>query len=107
MTESVIQTQTKKLQITRILIRDNEINNKLNYKSYTTNIIDPDTDILRIPIWLLDVDDLALLLDATTPTQLPIIEKTLKLVPILTGSSENVIKRKNDIRNNKSYIRNT
>ena len=74
-----------------------EINNKLNYKSYTTNIIDPDTDILRIPIWLLDVDDLALLLDATTPTQLPIIEKTLKLVPILTGSSENVIKRKNDI----------
>ena len=28
---------------------------------------------------------------------MPIIEKTLKLVPILTGSSENVIKRKNDI----------
>ena len=74
-----------------------ELNNKLNYKSYTTNIVDPDTDILRIPIWLLDVDDLALLLDATTPTQLPIIEKTLKLVPILTGSSENVVRRKNDI----------
>ena len=74
-----------------------EKNNKLNYKSYTTNIIDPETDILRIPIWLLDVDDLALLLDATSPTQLPIIEKTLKLVKIITGSSENVIKRKNDI----------
>ena len=74
-----------------------QINPKLSYKSYTTNIIDPDTDILRIPIWLLDVDDLALLLDATSPTQLPIIEKTLKLVPILTGNSENVIKRKNDI----------
>ena len=74
-----------------------EINAKLNYKSYTTNIIDPDTEILRIPVWLLDVDDLALLLDATSPTQLPIIEKTLKLVPILTGSSENVIRRKNDI----------
>ena len=74
-----------------------EVNPKLNYKAYTTNIIDPDTDILRIPIWLLDVDDLALLLDANSPTQLPIIEKTLKLVPILTGSSENVIKRKNDI----------
>ena len=77
--------------------RIHEINPKLNYKSYTTNIIDPDTEILRIPIWLLDVDDLALLLDATSPTQLPIIEKTLKLVPILTGTSENVIKRKNDI----------
>ena len=74
-----------------------EINNVLNYKAYTTNIIDPETEILRIPIWLLDVDDLALLLDATSPTQLPIIEKTLKLVPILTGNSENVIKRKNDI----------
>ena len=72
-------------------------NNKLNYKSYTTNIVDPETDILRIPIWLLDVDDLALLLDATSPTQLPIIEKTLKLVKIITGNSENVIKRKNDI----------
>ena len=74
-----------------------EINPSLNYKSYTTNIIDPDTEILRIPVWLLDVDDLALLLDANSPTQLPIIEKTLKLVPILTGSTENVIKRKNDI----------
>ena len=74
-----------------------EKNPSLNYKVYTTNIIDPDTEILRIPVWLLDVDDLALLLDATSPTQLPIIEKTLKLVPILTGSSENVIRRKNDI----------
>ncbi len=74
-----------------------EKNPKLSYKAYTTNIIDPDCDILRIPIWLLDVDDLALLLDATSPSQLPIIEKTLKLVPILTGSSEAVIKRKNDI----------
>lgn len=73
------------------------INPKLNYKAYTTNILDPDCEILRIPIWLLDVDDLALLLDANSPTQLPIIEKTLKLVPILTGSSDAVIKRKNDI----------
>ncbi len=69
----------------------------VKYKSYTTNVIDPNTEILRIPIWLLDVDDLALLLDATSPTQLPIIEKALKLVPILTGNSENVIRRKNDI----------
>ena len=74
-----------------------ETNPKLNYKAYTTNIIDPDTDILRIPIWLLDVDDIALLLDANSPTQLPIIEKTLKLVRIITGTSENTIRRKNDI----------
>ena len=73
------------------------INSKLNFKSYTTNINNTEEEILRIPIWLLDVDDLALLLDATSPSQLPIIEKTLRLVPILTGTSENVIKRKNDI----------
>ena len=74
-----------------------EKNPSLNYKVFTTNLVDPDTDILTIPIWLLDVDDLALLLDATSPTQLPIIEKTLKLVKILTGKSEKVIIRKNDI----------
>ena len=84
-------------EYTKAFSKLHSINPNLNYKSYTTNIIDPDTDILRVPIWLLDVDDLALLLDATTPSQLPIIEKTLKLVPILTGNSENVIKRKNDI----------
>ena len=74
-----------------------KINPAFNYKYYTTNTRSTDGDILRIPVWLLDVDDLALLLDANTPSQLPIIEKTLDLVPILSGSSENVIKRKNDI----------
>lgn len=74
-----------------------EHNSALNYKAYTTNLDSPDTELLRIPIWLLDVDDLALLLDVTTPTQLPIIEKTLKLVPILTGTGDSVIKKKNDI----------
>ena len=69
----------------------------LNYKAYTTNLDEPEGEILRIPIWLLDVDDLALLLDVTTPSQLPILEKTKKLVPILTGNGESVIKKKNDI----------
>ncbi len=67
------------------------------YKAYTTNVKDPKIELLRIPPWLLDVDDLALLLDVDSPTQLPIIEKALKLVSILTGNSESVIKRKNDI----------
>ena len=75
----------------------NGINKALNYKVYTTNVVDPKDEVLKIPPWLLDVDDLALLLDVTTPSQIPMIEKTLKLVPILTGSSGNVIKRKNDI----------
>ena len=72
-------------------------NPNLNYQVFTTNLEFGEAELLRIPIWLLDVDDLALLLDVTTPTQLPILEKTLKLVPILTGSSEAVVRRKNDI----------
>ena len=72
----------------------NSVDNGINYKVYTTNPDDGQNEMLHIPVWLLDVDDLALLLDADTPTQLPIIEKTLKLVPILTGNNAEVIKRK-------------
>ena len=84
-------------EYTRAFEHLHEQRQELNYKAYTTNLYDQKTEILKIPIWLLDVDDLALLLDANSPMQLPIIEKTLKLVPILTGSSEMVIQRKNDI----------
>ena len=72
-------------------------NTKINYKQFTTNPDQDTGELLRIPIWLLDVDDLALLLDANNTNQLPILEKTLKLVPILTGTSQNTIIRKNDI----------
>ena len=74
-----------------------DFNNQLNYKSYTTNVESTDTELLRIPLWLLDVDDIALLLNASDPSQLPIIEKALKLVPILKGTDEEAIKCKNDI----------
>lgn len=70
-------------------------NSLLNYKVYTTDT--RENNIIRLPIWLLDVDDLALLLNVTTPNQLPIIEKTLKLVPVLIGNTPAVIKHKNDI----------
>ena len=72
-------------------------NSNLSYKTYTTNVTSADSEIIHIPTWLMDVDDLALLLDVTNPNQLPIIEKTLKLVPILTGDSAETIKHKNDI----------
>lgn len=74
-----------------------QYNPSISYKTYTTNTRYADTDVIKIPLWLLDVDDLALLLDVTTPNQLPIIEKTLKLVPILVGNNEETIKNKNDI----------
>ena len=34
-----------------------DVNPLLNYKSYTTNTVDPECEILRIPPWLLDVDE--------------------------------------------------
>lgn len=75
-----------------------QVNEKFNYKSITTNTEKAaEGELLRIPVWLLDVDDLALLLDADSLTQLPILEKTLKLVPILTGSSTSIVRKKNDI----------
>lgn len=73
------------------------VNPNIIYKSYTTNTSYNDTDIIKIPTWLLDVDDLALLLDVTNPNQLPILEKTLKIVPILKGNTQDVIRYKNDI----------
>lgn len=72
-------------------------NASILYKTYTTNVTSADSEIIHIPTWLMDVDDLALLLDVTNPNQLPILEKTLKLVPILTGDSSETIKHKNDI----------
>ncbi|MBQ2639419.1 MAG: ATP-binding protein [Bacilli bacterium] len=84
-------------EYTQAFSKLNNVNANINYKVYTTNQNDGQNETIRIPVWLLDVDDLALLLNVTTPTQLPIIEKTLKLVPILTGNSAEVIKRKNDI----------
>ncbi len=74
-----------------------ETNPDLNFKSYTTKKKFGSSDLLSLPIWLLDVDDVALLLGAEKHTQLPIIEKALKLVTIFGKDESLVIKHKNDI----------
>ena len=70
---------------------------EISFKAYTTNTKFSDTEILKIPLWLLTTDDIALLLDATSPTQLPILEKALKLVSVFARDEEDVRKQKNDI----------
>ena len=65
-------------------------------KTYTTNL-ESNEEILKIPPFLLGVDDLAILLNATTPSQLQIIEKALYLVKIFSREEEAVLKIKNDI----------
>jgi len=70
---------------------------EINFKTYTTNLKFSETEVLKIPIWLLGVDDIAILLGAEKHSQLPIIEKALKLVTIFGREEELVIKHKNDI----------
>ena len=71
---------------------------EISFKAYTTNVkMVNDSEILKIPLWLLTTDDIALLLGADSPTQLPIIEKSLKLVGLFVRDETDVIKQKNDI----------
>lgn len=74
----------------------NEINPNLNFKVYTTNKKDG-CELLRIPLWLLNVDDMALLLSATEHSQLPIIERMLKIVSIFSQSDEKAEDYKNHL----------
>ncbi len=77
----------------------NEINPNYHFKFYTTN----DNDLkkggeqIRIPLWLLNLDDLALLLDAQEHNQLSIIERMLKLTRIFAETSESANKYKNHL----------
>jgi len=76
----------------------NKISPHLNFKFYTTNVVEVTEDNkLSIPLWLLDVDDIALLLNAETHNQLTIIERTLKLVNIFAQSDEQSQRYKNHI----------
>ncbi len=70
---------------------------QINFKTYTTNLAYSETEIIKIPLWFLNTDDLALLLGATKNSQLPIIEKALKLITVFARDEEKVIKQKNDI----------
>lgn len=65
----------------------NKINPNYNFKYYTTSKDDPEHRI-SIPLWLLNIDDYALLLGAETHSQLTIIDRMLKLVSIFVSDDE-------------------
>ncbi len=75
----------------------NQINPNYQYKFITTNPVDAEDQVLSIPFHLLELDDLALLLQADTHSQLPIIERALKLVRIFSKDDEQSIKYKNHL----------
>ncbi len=75
----------------------NKINPNLNFKFYTTNVNQADGEILNLPLWLLDIDDLALLLRAESHSQITIIERLLKLVNIFATNDDMSRKYKNHL----------
>ena len=75
----------------------NEINPEYNYKFITTNPTDPTDVLLQIPVNLLTLDDFALLLQANSHTQLPILEKTLKIAKIFAMDNPESRKYKNHL----------
>lgn len=70
---------------------------EINFKAYTTNVDDSSVPNVKVPLWLLTVDDIALLLEAKSRSELPIIEKAMKLVTIFAKEEKQVLKSKNDI----------
>ena len=67
-------------------------------KHITTDVRDKlKAEIIKIPPYYLEADDLALLLNVDTPAQIPIIEKALKLVYLFTEDEDKVITHKNNI----------
>ena len=62
----------------------NTINPKFNYRYISTNETDDIGEKLRLPVYLLNKDDLALLLQCTSHSQLPIIERMLKLALVFS-----------------------
>ena len=81
----------------RAFSRIHEVNENINYKVYTTDLNSTEFEILTYPFWLLGVDDLCLLMGVTSKEQIPIVEKTLKLVSYFSRKEDEVINQKNDI----------
>ena len=75
----------------------NKVNPNFNYKLYTTDKDDPNGNPIKIPLWIMDVDDYANLLDITDYFQINIIEKMLAFVSIFSRNDEESNRYKNHL----------
>lgn len=75
----------------------NTINKYYNYKLITTKIKDENDVLIKIPMNLLTVEDLAILLRAEKHSQLTIIERALKYAKIFSVENDVSLKQKNSI----------
>ena len=74
----------------------NNYNPNFNYKLYSTSE-ENGNNLIKLPLWLLNVDDYANLLDATQYSQLTVIEKMLSLVSVFARNDEMSHKYKNHL----------
>ena len=70
-------------------------NINFNYKMYSTN--DSSDNSVKLPLWLLSVDDYANLLDVTEYSQLSIIEKMLSFVSTFAKNDDETKRYKNHL----------
>ncbi len=75
----------------------NKLNSNYHYRFYSTNEVESAGEKLRIPIFLLNESDLALLLQATNHSQLPIIERMLKLALVFSQTDMDANNYKNHL----------
>ena len=66
----------------------NTINSRYNYRFISTNETEGLGEKLRLPVYLLNKDDIAILLQCTSHSQLPIIERMLKLALIFAQDDD-------------------
>ena len=75
----------------------NQLNPNYQYKFITSNPIDETDVMLRIPIFLLTIDDLCLVLQADNHHQYTIVERTIKLAKLFSRDDEMTRKLKNHL----------
>lgn len=75
----------------------NQINPNYNYRVFTSSETEASYEKLKIPVWLLNTSDIALLLQSDTHSQLPIIERMLKLAKCFAESDEVSTKFRNHL----------
>ena len=75
----------------------NQFNPNYQYKFITSNPVDPTDVLLKIPVFLLTIDDICLLLQADNHHQYTIVERTLKLCKLFSKDDEKTKKLKNHL----------
>ncbi len=75
----------------------NNINVNYNYKIFTTNTEQKEAPLIKLPLWLLNVDDYANLLNVTVYSQIAIIEKMLSLVSVFARNDAESKRYKNHL----------